>query len=277
MFPSQNGKLYQFQSQRIDDNLPEELKKIHNQLLLSYDSPIECSLLPKGLHSSCAEKLTETDLLHLIENKVLRCLSEKNKTEGKRLLFHWIMEHPDKAKKEMPDIYNQRYALCDNDTLDEEVQTGRRLQSLLRQFQIKDNQELEFILQHYHSQENESNTYTSLDDAFLREIGEWGEQFVYDYLSEQYTDTSLTLRRMDTKTYKNSGYDIALFDGDAPIHFWEVKSTTDTDIHILLQNISASQWKMAGNEDAHFTFAFVTNARSKRAKVEFYNIHLEKM
>jgi hypothetical protein len=292
IIPSQDGMTHNFLNCYIDMNLPEECKDLLDAFPTDQKMSIRAKLLPQKLRFKGGKSIDKSQLLKSIEDAALKSLAEcsERSENARRRLFRWMMQNEEDAQACMPMIYQKRYAMCDNSVVDEEMKRGRKFQNLMDEFGFEDEKSLENFLECICNPKEECDTgNTMYDGDDLRQIGEWGEQFVFQSIKERIIEQGCKILKeddgflrfstegsylemwlMDDEGYKNQGYDIGIFTAEHEIYSMiEVKSTMSNRIGKPLENISAAQWEMAMQEQAPFYFAIVTGATKDDARLQY--------
>ena len=105
----------------------------------------------------------------------------------------------------------------------------------------------------------------------LKDIGNWGERFVYKHLQEEYVG-NIHIKIVWLNRDKNNGvgYDFSIVRNGKEIEYIEVKSKIDNTPQLV--EITGAQWEFArklynGNEGEKYKIYVVSSAGSKKAKI----------
>ena len=110
------------------------------------------------------------------------------------------------------------------------------------------------------------------DPMTKKDIGKWGEEYVYNVLKRDYTgDSRFEVEWLNKDKESGVGYDIVLKESGVEIRYIEVKSKTVE--HDELIEVTGTQWEFArslyeqGKGDSYF-FYIVRNPGKNNAKIE---------
>jgi len=124
----------------------------------------------------------------------------------------------------------------------------------------------------YESEEDEQDiTENELNKWHLKEIGNWGERYVYKHLVEEYRNAvNLKIIWLNLNGNVGKGYDFVISAEGKEIEYIEVKSKTD-DTKKLIE-ITGTQWEFARKlynekEGDKYKIYIVNNAGTKNAKI----------
>jgi len=105
----------------------------------------------------------------------------------------------------------------------------------------------------------------------LKDIGNWGERFVYNHLKKQFENEDNTeILWLNEKGDAGKGYDLSIVSDGKEIEYIEVKSKTDSNPHLF--EITGTQWEFARklfneNEGDKYKIYVVSNAGTENAKI----------
>lgn len=104
----------------------------------------------------------------------------------------------------------------------------------------------------------------------LKEIGNWGERFVYNHLQRQVNQDNTKIIWLNENGDAGKGYDISIVSNGREIEYIEVKSKTDSNPQLF--EITGTQWEFARklyNEDEgdKYKIYVVSNAGTENAKI----------
>jgi hypothetical protein len=104
----------------------------------------------------------------------------------------------------------------------------------------------------------------------LKDIGKWGERFVYNHLQKQVNQDINEIIWLNENGDSGKGYDISIVSDGKEIEYIEVKSKTDSDPQLL--EITGTQWEFARklyneNEGDKYKIYVVSNAGTEGAKI----------
>lgn len=105
----------------------------------------------------------------------------------------------------------------------------------------------------------------------LKDIGRWGERYVFKHLKEKFTDeNSIEIRWLNKGRDVGRGYDFSIMSNGVEIEYIEVKSKIDEQPQLF--EITGTQWEFARklyneNEGDKYKIYIVNNAGSKKAKI----------
>lgn len=104
----------------------------------------------------------------------------------------------------------------------------------------------------------------------LKDIGKWGERFVYNHLQQQFNQDNAEIIWLNEKGDAGKGYDFSIVSDGKEIEYIEVKSKTDSDPQLF--EITGTQWEFARklyneNEGDKYKIYVVSNAGTENAKI----------
>jgi hypothetical protein len=105
----------------------------------------------------------------------------------------------------------------------------------------------------------------------LKDIGNWGERFVYIHLKKQFKNkVDIEIIWLNENGDAGKGYDFAILSDGKEIEYIEVKSKTDSNPHLF--EITGTQWEFARklfneNEGDKYKIYIVSNAGTENAKI----------
>jgi hypothetical protein len=104
----------------------------------------------------------------------------------------------------------------------------------------------------------------------LKDIGKWGERFVYNHLQKQVNRDNTEIIWLNENGDAGKGYDFSIVSDEKEIEYIEVKSKTDSAPQLF--EITGTQWEFARklyNEDEgdKYKIYIVSNAGTEHAKV----------
>jgi len=105
----------------------------------------------------------------------------------------------------------------------------------------------------------------------LKDIGNWGERFVYNYLKKQFeNEGDIEIIWLNENRDAGKGYDFSIVSDGKEIEYIEVKSKTDSNPHLF--EITGTQWEFARklfneNEGDKYKIYVVSNAGTENAKI----------
>jgi len=105
----------------------------------------------------------------------------------------------------------------------------------------------------------------------LKDIGNWGERFVYNHLKKQFENEDDTeIIWLNENGDAGKGYDFSIVSDGKEIEYIEVKSKTDSNPHLF--EITGTQWEFARklydeNEGDKYKIYVVSNAGTEDAKI----------
>jgi hypothetical protein len=106
----------------------------------------------------------------------------------------------------------------------------------------------------------------------LKDIGKWGEKFVYNYLKKQFQNEDDTeIIWLNEKEEAGKGYDFSIVSHGKDIEYIEVKTKIDSEPQLF--EITGTQWEFARklyneNEGDKYKIYVVSNAGTKNAKIK---------
>lgn len=107
-----------------------------------------------------------------------------------------------------------------------------------------------------------------------KDIGRWGEEFVYNELKQEYPSEEYQVVWLNQNEDTGRGYDIIIKKDEKDIKYIEVKTKTSDDPEFI--DITETQWTFArklceeGNGEM-YSFYVVSNAGKKDAKIKEIN------
>ncbi len=105
----------------------------------------------------------------------------------------------------------------------------------------------------------------------LKDIGNWGERFVYTHLQKQFIDQdNIEINWLNKNGDAGKGYDFSIVSDGMEIEYIEVKSKTNIDPQLF--KITGPQWEFARklyneNEGDKYKIFVVSNAGTENAKI----------
>ncbi|MBN2423550.1 MAG: DUF3883 domain-containing protein [Calditrichaceae bacterium] len=104
----------------------------------------------------------------------------------------------------------------------------------------------------------------------LKDIGKWGERFVYNHLQKQINQDNIEIIWLNENGDAGKGYDFSVVSDGREIEYIEVKSKTDSDPQLF--EITGTQWEFARklyneNEGDKYKIYVVSNAGTENAKI----------
>lgn len=104
----------------------------------------------------------------------------------------------------------------------------------------------------------------------LKDIGKWGERFVYNHLQKQFNQDNTEIIWLNENGDAGKGYDFSIASDGKEIEYIEVKSKTDSDPQLF--EITGTQWEFARklyneNEGDKYKIYVVSNAGTENAKI----------
>ncbi len=105
----------------------------------------------------------------------------------------------------------------------------------------------------------------------LKDIGNWGERFVYNHLKKQLDiEDNIEIIWLNENGDVGKGYDFSILSDGKEIEYIEVKSKTDSNPHLF--EITGTQWEFARklykeNEGDKYKIYVVSNAGTEKAKI----------
>ena len=106
----------------------------------------------------------------------------------------------------------------------------------------------------------------------LKDVGNWGERFVYNHFKKQFKNEShIEIIWLNENSDAGKGYDFSILSDGKEIEYIEVKSKIDSDPHLF--EITGTQWEFARklfneNEGDKYTIYVVSNAGTEDAKIK---------
>ena len=104
-----------------------------------------------------------------------------------------------------------------------------------------------------------------------KEIGNWGERYVYKHLQEKFAkDSAVEINWLNNNGDVGKGYDFSILLDDKEIEYIEVKSKTNEAPKLF--EITGTQWEFARklyneNEGDKYKIYIVSNAGTSKAKI----------
>lgn len=105
----------------------------------------------------------------------------------------------------------------------------------------------------------------------LKDIGKWGERFVYNHLQKQFINQdNVEIIWLNENGDAGKGYDFSIVSDEKEIEYIEVKSKTDSAPQLF--EITGTQWEFARklyneNEGIKYKIYVVSNAGTENAKI----------